>query len=154
MSYYEKNRDKLLEQRKLYYQKNIETERLKRKLYYQKNRESAILRRKEYYQNNKETESLKKKEYYHKTKFNPEVRKKNKIRDWKRIGVIFFDYDLLYEIYENTECCDFCNVKLESGKKANSRCLDHDHYITDYDNVRNVLCMSCNSKLPKQPSLD
>jgi hypothetical protein len=151
MSYYEKNRDKLLEKRKLYYLENIETERLKRKLHYQKNREIILSQKKEYYQNNRDNQILRKKEYYKNTKFNPEVHKRIKIRDWKRIGVIFFDYDLLYEIYENTEHCDFCNVKLERGRKSNSRCLDHDHYITDFCNVRNVLCMTCNKQLPKQP---
>jgi len=151
MSYYEKNREKLLENRKLYYQKYKEKERLQRRIRYQNNREKELLQRKIHYQNNKESELLRNKVYYEKTKFNPEVHKRNKIKDWKRIGIIFFDYDLLYEIYENTSHCDFCNVKLERGKKSNSRCLDHDHYITDYDNVRNVLCMKCNKQLPKQP---
>jgi hypothetical protein len=151
MSYYEKNRDKLIEKRKLYYQENKETERLKRKLRYQNNREKELLQRKIHYQNNRDDEILRNKLNYEKTKFNPDVHKRNKISDWKRIGVIFFDYDLLYEIYENTSHCDFCNVKLERGRKANSRCLDHDHYITDFCNVRNVLCMTCNKQLPKQP---
>jgi hypothetical protein len=151
MSYYEKNRDKLLEKRKLYYEENIETERLKRKLRYQNNREKELLKRKLHYQNNRDDEILRRKKYYEKTKFNPEVHKISRIRDWKRIGVIFSDYDLLYDIYINTTHCDFCNVKLESGRKSNGRCLDHDHYITDCENVRNVLCMTCNKKLPKQP---
>ena len=142
MSYYEKNRDKLLEKNKLYYEKNRDKFREKRKLRYQKNRDKELLQNKIHYHNNKE--------YYIKYNKTDKRKKTYMISGWKRMGVIFSDYDLLYEIYENTTHCDLCNVKLESGRKSNGRCLDHDHYITDYENVRNIVCMKCNNQLPKQ----
>jgi len=74
--------------------------------------------------------------------------KYNRTRIWKQRGVIFSDYDLLYDIYINTEFCDFCKVKLTKDDKntPTTRCLDHDHAITDCENVRNILCLSCNAK--------
>ena len=48
--YYNKNKDKILSQRKEYYQKNKEKIKEKTKLYYEKNKE----KKKEYYEKNKE----------------------------------------------------------------------------------------------------
>ena len=76
-----------------------------------------------------------------------EVGKKSiRIANWKKRGIIFSDYDLLYDIYINTEFCDLCKVKLTEDKTRTrtTRCLDHDHNIADCDNVRNVICHSCN----------
>ena len=75
-------------------------------------------------------------------------KKSRRIRKWKSRGIIFFDYDLLYDIYINTSHCDNCNCELTEDKlnTHTTRCLDHDHNITDYDNVRNILCNLCNIK--------
>lgn len=78
--------------------------------------------------------------------------KNRRITNWKIMGVISENYDELYEKYINTEFCELCNVKLTEGKLRNktTRCLDHDHSINDCENVRNIVCQSCNSKLPRQ----
>ncbi len=76
--------------------------------------------------------------------------KSKRIRNWKFRGVIFSDYNLLYDIYMNTTHCDLCKVKLTDDilRTATTRCLDHDHNITDCENVRNILCHKCNTKRP------
>ena len=72
--------------------------------------------------------------------------KYRRICGWKQQGIIFSDYDLLYDIFINTEFCDLCKVKFSEDIKRTSttRCLDHDHTITDCENVRNILCHKCN----------
>ena len=61
------------------------------------------------------------------------------------------DWDSLYERYITTSNCELCGVELIAGKKSNSRSLDHDHSITDSDNVRYVLCHRCNSNHDRKP---
>jgi len=75
-----------------------------------------------------------------------ESKKRMRINNWKKRGIIFSDYDLLYDIFINTEHCDLCKVKFSEDIKRTSttRCLDHDHTITDCENVRNILCHKCN----------
>ena len=74
-------------------------------------------------------------------------KKNNRIKSWKEQGIIFSDYDLLYDIFINTKYCDLCKVELtEDIRKKTTRCLDHDHSITDCENIRNILCLSCNIK--------
>jgi len=101
----------------------------KRKQYhrqwYHKNREKILQQQKEYHQTEKS-------------------KKSNRISDWKRQGIIFHDYDLLYEIYLQTTHCDECKCLLNQCQKSR-KCLDHDHIITDDNNVRNILCHSCNA---------
>ena len=154
------------EQNKEYYQKNKEQIKIRQKEYYENNKEQISQRKKEHYVENKE----KKKEYYvenkeqileyHKEYYvenieqikeyrkSPKGKKSNKITKWKRYGIIFFDFDLLYEIYISTTHCEFCDVELTTDRfnTSTTRCLDHDHNITNYDNVRNILCHACNVK--------
>jgi len=109
-----------------------------------KNKEKLLQQTKEYRIKNKD-KIVKIGQKYRKT---PQGKKSHRLTGWKHIGVLCFDYDLLYELYINTTHCEYCNCKLTENtkRKATTRCLDHDHSITDRFNVRGVLCNSCNLK--------
>ena len=51
-------------------------------------------------------------------------------------------YEDIYEIVQNTQNCELCNVELCDGRKSNGRCMDHCHE-TGY--FRKVLCRKCNA---------
>tara|TARA_B100001063_G_C16393505_1_gene371344 strand:- start:64 stop:342 length:279 start_codon:yes stop_codon:yes gene_type:complete len=75
--------------------------------------------------------------------------KSSKIKNWKNQGIISDDWDKTYERYIKTLYCEKCSCKLVRQPHPRCRetaCIDHDHLITDKENVRNILCMSCNSK--------
>ena len=76
----------------------------------------------------------------------PEGRKKGRISNWKRQGIIVDDYDALYERFMSTTHCEKCSVLLTSGvpRTRTTKCIDHDHDITDRENVRGILCHACN----------
>ena len=75
--------------------------------------------------------------------------KSNRISKWKSYGVICDDWDVLYEKYINTEFCEDCKCELTEDRynTKTTRCLDHDHNTGLF---RNVVCNSCNAKLPRQ----
>ena len=60
------------------------------------------------------------------------------IYNWKRSGLIYDDYDDLYEIYIKTMKCDNCNKDFKNSK---DRCLDHDH---ETGRFRAIVCQTCN----------
>jgi hypothetical protein len=107
------------------------------KEYREKNKEKLKKYKKEYREKNKE--KLKK---YHQT---DKYKKKCRIAKWKYYGIIFHDWDLLHEIYIQTTHCDECKCLLNQCVKSR-KCVDHDHTITDDNNVRNILCHCCNRK--------
>ena len=99
---------------------------------------------KQYYLKNKE-----KHKQYRETE---KGKKSHRISNWKRYGVVHQNFDELYEKFINTEYCELCNVKLTVDKRTtcSTRCLDHDHST---GLVRNIVCNSCNIKLPRQKGL-
>jgi len=120
--YYEKNREKLIEQTKKYYENNIEY----RKKYYENNRDKILEQKKKY----RKTEN---------------GFKNNKINKWKCNGVVCDNFEALYDHYTSTAYCDYCKVELSIDKKRSSttKCLDHCHETGLF---RNILCLSCNIK--------
>jgi len=72
-------------------------------------------------------------------------RKSKRVSDWKRAGILFHDYDTLYDIFMETTHCDFCDCELDTEYKTR-KCCDHHHNINDADNVRGILCHACNIK--------
>ena len=153
--YYEKNKEKLLQRQKEYNQENKEKILQYQKEYCEQNREKIKEYKKqyreqnkekinEYYHDNREKISQQQKQY-HQT---PESIKSHRISQWKYKGVICDDFDALYDHYTKTSYCDFCRCELtyDKNKTATTKCLDHDHSITDRPNFRNILCHSCNIK--------
>ena len=122
-----------------------------RKEYYQKNKSKILEQRKEYRKKNKEKIKEYKKEYMKEYNQTPAGKKSHRIYDWKKYGVIHHNFDELYEKYINTELCELCECTLTEDKKTTSttRCLDHCHETGQF---RNILCHSCNVKLPRQKS--
>jgi len=134
---YQKHKEKILIQKKEYREKNKQKILQQKKEYYQENKQKVNEYHKKYYQ-------IKGKHYYQ----TPERIKSRRIYDWKKIGVICDDFDALYNHYLKTSYCDFCRCELTYDKNNTSttKCLDHDHTITDRPNFRNILCHSCNVK--------
>ena len=118
--------------------------RLYRKQYRQKNKEKIHQQNKEYYQKNKE-QIAHKRHVYNQT---PEGIKNWRICKWREKGIICDNFDAMYDHYLKTSYCDFCRVELTYDKTttATTKCLDHDHSITDRPNFRNILCNLCNIK--------
>jgi len=125
--YYEKNKEKIKEQRK---------ESDKRYAQSEKGKET----RQKYKQSEKGKEQVKKiQEEYRLT----EAGKKSfRISGWKQMKVNCDDWDELYEYYKNCWECENCGVELIEGNYGNNkRCLDHCHITGKF---RNVLCHYCN----------
>jgi hypothetical protein len=70
---------------------------------------------------------------------NPKKYKTNKICRWKSSGVIYDDWDDLYEVYMNTMECQHCKKPFETSY---DRCLDHNHETGLF---RMILCQGCNN---------
>ena len=65
--------------------------------------------------------------------------KRTIIFNWKKRGLIYDDYDALYEVYINTMECQHCESEFT---KNNKRCLDHDHTTGLF---RKIICNQCNA---------
>ena len=123
-----------------------EEEKEYKRLWYIKNKEKILEDQKEYYKIHKDKIKEYVKEYKKEYKKTEHFKKNERISRWKRWGILCFDWNLLNDIYLSTTKCEFCNIKLTIDKKTTSttKCLDHDHNITDKFNIRGVLCNSCN----------
>jgi len=64
--------------------------------------------------------------------------KSTMIYNWKKSGLIYDDYDELYEVYINTMECQHCQIEFT---KNNWRCLDHNHETGLF---RSIVCHRCN----------
>ena len=85
-----------------------------------------------------------KQKVYEKTPKGEKVSKKSK---WKYQGIIIKNFDEFYEKFLSIKNCQICKKKLTVDKKMthSTRVVDHDHNITDKENVRNICCHACNS---------
>lgn len=61
------------------------------------------------------------------------------IYNWKRLGVIYPDFDQLYNRYINTMNCEHC---LKEFQTTRERHLDHDHETGQF---RSIVCIKCNT---------
>ena len=157
--YYEKNKERIAAYQKAYNEKNKKKVATRKKDYHEKHKERIAAQKKAYQEKHKERDAKYIKEWSQKNKESinksqikyrqsPKGKKVSRINKWKLRGIISDDYTSLYEKFINTKNCEECNVKLTEGRQTTptTRCLDHDHSITDNPNVRNVLCVSCNVK--------
>ena len=119
-------------------------QRITKKKWYNDNKEKKRIANKNYHDNNKEKLKEKQKQY----RQTPNFRKSNRISNWKIQGIITDDYEALYNHYLKTAYCDFCRVEMTYDRytTATTKCVDHDHSITDAPNFRNILCNFCNIK--------
>ena len=136
--YREEHREELNEYNREYHKNNKEKLNKQCREYHFKNREEALKKRREWYLKNKE----KIKEF----RQSPEGKKQQRINNWKKQGILCYDFNLLYDLFLSTKNCEFCNCELTTDKRTTrtTRCLDHDHTITDKFNVRGVICNICN----------
>ena len=129
------------------------------KAYYQKNKVEALAYDKAYKEKHKKERAAYGKAYKEEHKENiaaygkawrqsSEGKKLTRISKWKRRGIISADWNSLYERYLDCKNCEKCNVVLTVDRQNTSttRCLDHDHSILDRENVRNILCVACNTR--------
>ena len=128
-----KNKEKISQKQKEYREKNREKLKESDKQKYLKNKEKILQRNKEYKKEWRET---------------PQGKKSHRITNWKQYGILCFDFDLLYDLFLKTTHCEYCDCELTTDRyiKPTTRCLDHDHSITDKFNIRGVLCNLCNKK--------
>jgi hypothetical protein len=70
----------------------------------------------------------------------PKYHKNKCINNWKKSGVIYHNFDDLYEVYINTMNCQHCNKEFPNSRY---RHLDHDHETGMF---RKIVCHKCNTK--------
>jgi hypothetical protein len=127
------------------------------KAYYERNKQKMIDNAKANYENNKDVRKayIKKwqddnpeivKGYSQK----PERVKYNRIRAWKRQGIIVpnDDWEKFYNYYLEINNCNYCKVKLtyDLVTTRTQKHVHHDHDINDKPNVVCICCAACNSE--------
>lgn len=139
-TYYQKNKDKLLEKKKKYYIKNKDKIRKSQKIWEEKNKEKLKAYKKEYYNKIKDKECKRKKE------------------QWKKLKLWVLTY------YSNgiprCECCGETHIEFLTINHKNGGGNKHRKKIgignfyrwlikNNYPSGFNVLCMNCNFSLGK-----
>ena len=71
---------------------------------------------------------------------NPIKYKGTMIHKWKSRGVIYNDFDELYEVYINTNVCSHCSKEFKTSLE---RHLDHCHKTGLF---RKIVCCGCNNR--------
>ena len=100
-----------------------------------------LIYQKEYREKNKEKKAIYKKEYYQ----TPRGKMKSHIDRWKKQGIHVEDMEILYKWFLEATHCENCKKEFVDGKYNNlTKCVDHDHNV-EFNNFRNILCISCNS---------
>lgn len=72
-----------------------------------------------------------------------------RIKCWKGQGIVSDNWEDTFREFVNTIVCNNCNVKLTGtchggGRRSRTTaCIDHDH---SNGLIREIICMSCNSK--------
>ena len=95
---------------------------------------------KKYIDNNKEKISERKKKWSQ----TPSGIKSWRISKWKCQGIIDADLSAVYDYMLNETHCMIC---LKEYKNSQDRQLDHEHSITDDDNIRYICCHRCNTSI-------
>tara|TARA_R110000796_G_C14329719_1_gene408961 strand:- start:90 stop:611 length:522 start_codon:yes stop_codon:yes gene_type:complete len=146
----EANKAKLAANKKKYYEANKAKIAESKKKYYEANKDKVIAANKKYQEANKDKVKANKKIYYESNIENikiyrqtPKAKKCHTITSWKYQGIITDDYDSIYELYMEQNHCWNCEKEFTSSQ---DRQLDHNHLINDCDNIRGILCRTCNTK--------
>ena len=73
--------------------------------------------------------------------------KSHKIASWKYNGLIG-NYEEIFDRFINTNNCDLCDVVLTTDRfnTKTTKSMEHSHITGE---LRNIVCHSCNIKLPK-----
>ena len=155
------NREKQNEKFRKYRKENPEKERARNRKYRKENPEKGRERSRKWQNENPEKVRERNRKYEKANRKkrtdemrkwrdnNPEKNKKtSKKATWKSMGLNMENFGEIYERYINTTHCDHCEVLLTLDKitTKTTRVMDHSHCTGDF---RNVLCHSCNGKLPK-----
>jgi len=78
----------------------------------------------------------------------PSAIKSWRISKWKERGIMYHDFDELYDIFMATSHCEDCGIKFNDNTKKGettkfTRCIDHDHYSLE---ICAIVCVPCNTK--------
>ena len=75
--------------------------------------------------------------------------KNERIYSWKKNGIIANDWNTIYDRYVHTDKCDLCDKFIEGKTKH----LEHNHHITNDENIRGIVCPKCNTKIGREDKL-
>ena len=76
----------------------------------------------------------------------PERKKQQRIKSWKKQGIIVEDWNTFYDSVLSTTHCEVCMKELTIDRypTPSRKCVDHNHNINNKPNVRAICCQSCN----------